>query len=287
MKKLFIVVLVSLFMLFLVGCDQVKDMVDTNHKEDNSGFVGLANPMVSYDSLEEINKKVGVEIVSPAVMGKDKEKYFVIDNKIAEYDFNLNGKTFSVRGALIYDEDISGMYDENNIFASREDFVVYTNDYFLDRFFDGDTQYTIVVKDPDDLSEESFSNICMEFEDVMKWHSNDPIIGEYYDIVSQRATCLVEREGSEYTILVDWGISANEYKSWFMTAKKDGNKLTYSGETITHTIFDENDNPTTDETASNNLGYFVFEDDKLYWKQASEKNLEECIFDKNGFELYE
>lgn len=284
MKKLFIVVLVSLFMLSLVGCEQAKDEGNANHEEDNSSVVGLANPMVSYDSLDEINNKVGVEIISPAVMGKENEKYFVISNEIAEYDFDLNGNSFTIRGALITDSDISGMYDENNTFTSGEDYTLYTNEFYLERFFDSNKQYTVVVKDPGDLSEESFMNICMELEVIMKWHRNDPIVGDYHDTVSERANCSVERSGDEYTILVDWSSSASELTTWMMSAKKDGNKLSYAGENITYYVYDENGDATTRETASNNLGYFIFEDDKLYWKEASESSLEECIFEKNIYE---
>ena len=282
MKKLLNVLLILLISFSIVACSSNSTTETEEKEEETSGNASMANPMVSYDSLEAINKKVGVNIISPAIMGKDNEKFFVIADKIAQYDFELNGSKFTVRGALETNEDISGIHDENNVFNPNEDFVFYTNDFYLDRFFDVNKQYTIVLTNPGDVTEEQFSNICSEFENIMKWHNDDPIVGEYQDSVSQRATAIVERFGDTYNIVVEWPSSSNELTSWYMyEAVLNDGKLEYQKEEMYHSIFDENgDTVSSDEKVNTTPGYFTIEDNKLYWTKASEEYLQECVFEK-------
>ena len=277
MKKILNVLLILLLCISVAACNS-----NNAPEEETSGNASMANPMVSYDSLDDINKITGVQIVSPAIMGKTNEKFFVIADKIAQYDFELNGSKFTVRGALEIKEDISGIHDESNVFNSGDDFTCYTNDFYLERFFDVDKQYTIVLTDPGDVTDEQFSNICSEFESIMKWHRDDPAVGDYQDSISERATATVERFGDTYNIVVDWSTSANELTCWYMyDAVLNDGKLEYKEEQMYHNVYDENgETISSDEKVNTTPGYFTIEDNKLYWTKASEEYLQECVFEK-------
>lgn len=279
MKKILTVLFVA---LLLCGCA-------TNNKEviNNDEPTTLANPMVEYSSLDEINKKVGVSIVSPGVMGKENEKYFVIADKIAQYDFDLNGYSWTIRGAINTEEDISGIYDENNIFEPGQSYGMYTNDFYLDRFFDGSKQYTIVLtgEGVETYSEEDFSNICLELELIMKWHRDDPIVGDYEEINNPNTYLYVERVEDEYALNINVNVSDLESYTYSMNATKQDNKLVYGGETIGHYVYDENYELITDEeTAVNYLGSFEIQDNKLLWNNASDEALRDYTFEKIIYE---
>lgn len=284
MKKILLIMFSCLFILGLTGCDRVKEVVERSGTNNNS-VSGLANPMVAYDSLDVINDKTGVEIVSPNVVGIDDEAYYIVDDRIAQYNFELDGNKFTIRGAYIIDEDISGIYDEeNNSFDSGFNFSVCTDTYYLDRFFDNDgRQYTISVSEPKNLDEDEFLSICIELEESMRWHSNDPLIGEYQDMISERATCSVERNSNKkYSIYINWSNSANEYSLWTIKAKLDGDRLVYSKEEI-ETYDYSKDDPLISEDIVQYDGYFEIKDEKLYWLGASQENQKSCIFEKVNY----
>lgn len=279
MKKLLIVLVALVMSLQLSACIAEE-------------AAGIPNPVVEYDSLEEINTIVGVGLMHPAVMGVTNERFSVISDSIAQYDCEINGLEWTFRGACITDEDISGMYYELNEFTPGQDFTLYTNEFYLERFFDGDRQYTIVVMGPISadgevlLDEETFVNICMEFEAVQKQHMDDPLVGDYEDTVSQRATAIVERHGDVYDISVSWSDSVAELNCWTMyDAIMEGNKLTYQGEEIGYYVYDEEGNETTaDITATNNLGWFEIKDGMLYWTGAAQEDCRTCVFRKIAYE---
>lgn len=275
MKK-FLIILVALVMSFqMIACFAEE-------------AVGIPNPVVEYDSLEEINTIVGVNLMHPAVMGVTNERFSVISNSIAQYECEINGLEWVFRGAYITEEDISGLYYEDNTFTPGDDFTLYTNECYLERFFDGERQYTIAVMGPVSadgevlMDEETFMNICMEFESIQKQHTDDPLVGDYEDTVGQRATAIVERQGDVYNISVTWSDSVSEFNCWIMyDAVLAENRLTYQGEEIGHYTYDEEGNETSAEiTATNNLGWFEIKDGMLYWTGAAQEECRTCVFEK-------
>lgn len=271
MKKLFILMLVFIMGISLAGCSK-KDEQNAN----------MPNPVVQYESLEEINKIAQTNIVSPAVMGKENEKYSVISNKVAQYNVDINGYEFTIRGAKETTEDISGIYDDKNIFAPNVDQTNYLNDYFVHRFFIDKTQYTIVLVRPDDMERTTFDNICEEIEDGIKGPSGKKdYSGNYIDIVSQRATMEISKgTESDYDIVVSWSSSASITTEWHMHANKEVGKLSYAGEEIYTTEYDENGDVISKEmTAANNLGYFTIDGPRIRWEGAAQEECRECIFE--------
>lgn len=285
MKKLLNLLFALLMCLSLVACNTKEEV-----KDDEP--IGMANPVVEYASLEEINEKIDVNLLKPAVMGVSNERFSIINNTIAQYECDINGLQWIFRAAHITDEDISGIYNEYNVFEPNQDSGLYVNEFYLDRFFDGDKQYTIVVKDPITaqgylvLDEGVFSDCCMELKLIQKAHMDDPLVGDYQDTVGQRAIAYVERFGDTYNISVNWSDSNDVFNCWTMfDAVKDGDKLTYQGEQFGQYTYDAEGNVTSsNETASNNVGYFEIKDGMLYWTGAAQEQCRTCVFEKMIYE---
>lgn len=275
MKKSLIIVSVIISLFVLCACSNNKENAD-----DENYISGVANPIVEKDSLDAINSEIGTNIVAPAVMGKTDERYSVISNEIAQYNFSLNGYDWTIRGAKKIDEDISGIWDDHNEFVSGSESTVYMNDWYLYRFFDGDYQYTVVVDNPENFDETTFSNIKDEIKNCII--GVDPFEGEYTDNVSQRATAIVKKDGDIYHVTVSWSSSASKTTVWSMECKKEDNKLTYAGENFaTYEYNDEGEETICGDGASNNIGWFDINEGKLAWTGANEEYCRACVFEKN------
>lgn len=288
MKKIITMAFIAAMIAAFCGCSKDMNSSPAETGPAEEAPAGTPNPIVVYHSLEEINEIAKVNLMKPAVMGVSEEQFSVIDGKIAQYVCDINGREWTFRGACITDEDISGMYHEQNVFTPKEDYGLYANEFFLDRFFDGDRQYTIVVKDPISadgeilLDEETFSNCCMEMKSIQQQHMDDPLVGDYQNAADERMTVYVERRGDEYIISVNLSVSDGEFKCWTMQgAVNEGDRLTYRGEEIGRYTYDVEGNETSSEvTAANNSGYFEIKDGKLYWTGAAQEECRSCVFEK-------
>lgn len=281
MKKIWMVLMtVVLCAAFAVGVVCAE--------ESPEGSAGMPNPIVEYASLEEINEKTGVSLMKPPTAEVSEESFSVISDTIAQYVCKIDGREWIFRGAYITDEDISGMYDEHNEFSPYMDFTLYTNEFYLERFFDDERQYTIAVMNPVSpegevlLDEERFSEVCMSLEAYQKQHIDDPLVGDWQDTVSQRATAYVQRIGDIYFVSVNWADSAYAFTCWTMVnAVREGDRLTYQGEEIGHYTYDEDGNDESAEvTMANNVGYFEIRDGLLYWTGAAQETCRACVFEK-------
>lgn len=270
-------VTLCLLMLFTI-CACAKQETKNQETEEIIGGQTV-NPIIECTSLDEINTKAGVTIVSPGVMGKEDKSYTYInvDPIIAQYVFEVNGIEYCVRGSKNVNEDISGLYDDANVFESGINRTVITSEYKMDRFFVDGKQYVLTINDKGELTEEQFYTIVEEIESI---HGVDPIVGEYADRTSQRATAIITKENDQYVIMVHWSSSATESTEWTMYAKLDDDKLTYGGENITNYVYDDKGNETKEETATNNIGYFEIKDNVLYWKGAALDYCRDCAFEK-------
>lgn len=140
MKKLFVLLIVLVMCLNLSACGT------NENEEENNEPIGMKNPVVYYDSLDEINEMIDVQLLKPTLSTVENEMYSVIDNRIAQYTCSMDGFEWIFRAAHITNEDISGMNIEFNVFEEKQDSGLYVNEFYLDRFFDGDKQYTTVIK---------------------------------------------------------------------------------------------------------------------------------------------
>lgn len=254
--------------------------------------VGMPNPVVEYGSLEEINAIAGVALMRPAVMGVTNERYTVISNTVAQYVCEINGLEWTFRAACVTDKDISGMHHEYNEFIPDQDSGITTNEFYLERFFDGNRQYTIVVKDPISqdgeifLDQDLFSDICMELESIQKLHLDDPLVGNYQDTADQTVTACIERRGDVYFIGINRAASDLEVDCWniYDAVMEDG-RLSYQGEEICRYAFDAEGNEISNEvTVLNHLGCFEIRDGLLYWTGAAREECRAWIFEKIVYE---
>lgn len=292
MKKIAVVCIVLMMCFGLAACNAKEPAKETEKESKKTeGSANMINPVVEYSSLAKINEKVGVNLMKPSIMGVSDERFSIISDKVAQYVCKISGVEWTFRAAKTTEEDISGIHSEHNEFIPGQDFGMYDNEFYLVRFFDDDTQYTISVRNPisEDgeviLEQEVFNNCCMELEMIQKQHWDDPLVGDYQDRVSQRATACVERHGNLYNISVCWAYSNNEITCWTMLdAEKDGDKLTYRGEEIAHSTFDADGNELScDVTMANNIGYFEIKDGILYWTGAAQEQCRTCEFEKEVY----
>ena len=169
MKKLFAILLCLLMVLSLAACGAEEVAPEEPNPFENGGTVdgiGIANPWVEYDSLEEINAEVGCYLCEPGVMGKSNEHFAVCDMgeyKIAEYQFTLGGNRICFRCAPVT-TDISGVYDEavQKAFAEPCDGTidtVTTDTMKLARWATLDGQYVLMVADNGEMGLDSFEMI--------------------------------------------------------------------------------------------------------------------------------
>ena len=271
MKRIISLTLCLLILMSISGCNKKSE-------EEKIG-ANTVNPIIECESLEEVNEKADVNIVSPGVMGKEDKAYNYINVEpiIGQYIFEVNGIEYTLRASKNTKQDISGLYVDSNVFEEGKDFMLIDKEYKMDRFFIDGTQYVLTIKDNGELTEEQFYTIISEIEQNQ---GKDPLVGEYADTTSQRATAIVLKEDDKYVITVHWSSSASDTMEWTMYADLDGDRLTYAGENIVNYITDDKGNQTVNETASNNIGYFEIKDSILYWKGAAMDYCRDCAFEK-------
>ena len=138
--------LLILCLLLLVGCSNQAN--------------GMANPMTSRDSLEEVNEITHGNITRPGVMGITQEGFYTIETKegiIGEYDFVLNDVGYTIRFSdTIVNNDISGVYIDGNPAFSDDLSVTQAEgaDLKLARWFNTDGQYVFMA--PNTVSDDVF-----------------------------------------------------------------------------------------------------------------------------------
>ena len=153
MKKILTVLLILIFVL--TGCSN-----KTGGSEDGSAW-----DYVEYETIEEINKIVGSNLVSASIAGKDNEKFGVISKNIAQYTFEANGEKWCLRASKDVDNDISGLNYETIGFEKDITATYYTDDVYAFRFFFDETQYVISLDVKDmEVSGSYFDSVCNEFK---------------------------------------------------------------------------------------------------------------------------
>lgn len=284
MKKLLIVLAALVMGLQLTVCSA--------EEEKNVTPFGMPNPVVEYGSLEEINTLTGVRLIRPSIVGVTNERYFIINNTVAQYICEINGMEWTFRSAYVTNEDISGIYHEYNTFSPYQNFGLVSNEFYLERFFDGDRQYTVAVKDPisEDgevfLQQEIFMDICMELESIQKQHLDDPLVGDYQDRANKTVTACIERHGDVYLIGMNRSVSDLILDCWNMyDAVLEDGRLSYQGEEICRYTFDEEGNEISSEvTVSDHPGCFEIKDGMLYWTGAAQEECRAWVFKKIVYE---
>ncbi|MDO4940073.1 MAG: hypothetical protein Q4E33_00075 [Erysipelotrichaceae bacterium] len=278
MKNILKVVLVSMMCLCLFACS------NTVEPEDET-ISGMSNPMVVYDSLEEINEKVGVKLSIPQDMVTEKESYQIINDEIAEYDFTDEGYQFALRGAKKND-DISGIYINSKMAYDKDDLGFVEDENFKAyRFFVEENQYVLTVKDNGEISEDDFDIICNSIEnEIYKNESCEDtiaLIGNYQDSYTQRASATIELAGRDKVLLtITWPNSVEEYEEWGAVSSCSSNKIRYDSLVHKVIVTDAEGNSDVSTNIVEEDGFFVIKDGKLYWTGANDETKANCVFEK-------
>ena len=109
MKKLIAIALCALCLVSLAACGSKAPA------EEGSAAAEIANPFVTYDTLEEASKAVGFDLQAPeTIEGCPIESIQVMNNSLIQityYDSEADGNRIVLRKAAGVD-DISGDYNE-------------------------------------------------------------------------------------------------------------------------------------------------------------------------------
>ena len=312
MKKMLFLTLILALMLSLAACgsapepapapaDDPAPTVPPETSEEAPFIPGLPNPMVSCETLDEINEAVGCRLCTPAVAGVSDKAYFVIttpDGEMAETQFTVAGLKYNFRCAAVADHDISGLYIGENGTAFEgtaiSDELQYAEDgsFKAARWFTMDGQYVLSVTDEGQMDKDTFLAIAEELRartqpgmsegEYAAYYAD--LEGSYADTVSQRAMAEVTANGGEgVTIVVKWGSSASETDQWKMEARltEDG-LLSYPGEerSVFVTEADGTVNQMMADAAMVPGWFAVSEDGHLEWTGANDEQCKTCVFEK-------
>lgn len=156
MKQIFIALLSLIFLISLTACSISINQTGSENTQ-------IANPMVAKESLEEINSAIGSSIVKPSE-DVTNERFYLISDSIGEYDFTLNGISYTLRVAQTED-DISGIYVGNTTIGKTigEGMAVcYEGGQWMKQFKDG-IQYSLASDYKEGLTEEIYSVMAKIF----------------------------------------------------------------------------------------------------------------------------
>lgn len=279
MKKILAVLLcLSFISLIFSACGKA----DT---PDNGSSANMVNPVEEYSSLDEINKAAGTKLVSPDDGSLSAESFSVISNSISQYKFTLGGCEYCFRASAESDDDISGIYLDNGKTAfegqSESGAVAASGEFKAFRFFVDGIQYVLSVNDNNSLDADYFNRMGEKLQNsVIKAVSSPEVTklaGQYQDSYTKRATAevkLYDKDAVEITI--KWASSASQEDVWSIKAVKDGDRLTYTADSIAHTRTEE-DNQT--ELKDFGAGYFEITEAGICWTGSGVESTEKCVFE--------
>lgn len=170
MKKSFILLTTLGLIMLFAGCSAAPEAqatkaettketteaaateIETTAKETEASeqVVGLPNPMVEYESLEEVNEILGGYMCKPAAMGVTDEMFWTIDageqGMLGQYCYELNGIGYTMRFSPNQTGDITGVYTNagNTVYGEPNgDVIEYAHESgtLFARWFTIDGQY--------------------------------------------------------------------------------------------------------------------------------------------------
>lgn len=158
-----------------------ETLIETNTgtTEFSEETVGLANPMVEYKSLGEVNEILGGAMCKPAVMGVTDEKFWTINcgelGMLGQYCYNLNGIGYMMRFSPNQTGDITGVYtnEGNTVYGEPTDEIIeYANDsgILFARWFTIDGQYVFECES-NEVTNDNFSTIAEEIYNITLNHA--------------------------------------------------------------------------------------------------------------------
>ncbi|MCQ2483623.1 MAG: hypothetical protein MJ153_09075 [Clostridia bacterium] len=148
----------------------VTEAITEASSEETEESVGMVNPMVEYDSLEEVNETLGGAMCKPAVMGVTDEQFWTIDcgeqGMLGQYCYKVNGVAYTMRFSPNQTGDITGVYtsEGNTVYGEPTDeLIAYAQDsgILFARWFTIDGQYVLECES-NELTTELFEDVAEE-----------------------------------------------------------------------------------------------------------------------------
>ena len=282
-KKTTAILLLAVFLcLFaLAGCTKQPN----TGNEGEGGKTGLANPMVEYESLSEINKAAGTALAKADGTVTD-EAYFVIGETLADYRFTADGVDYTYRGSKRKD-DISGLWvDGKTVFANEEpgaDPVIFAGDGFVTmRWFADSVQYVLTARGDgvtfDAVSDRMFGFVAETVPDGPAYRALE---GTYGEANGLRYALYAGYTGTAVRIIVFRSDSETEATYWTMQCRfDDGGRLAYADCRCVNESVDADGNYSDAVVYENGEGFFTVENGSLLWTGAADEENKPCIFER-------
>lgn len=253
MKKSLIIILMIMLILCFTGCKKEENSFDGIYEKEAEDL--LSDDAVVYYSLDEINEKIGCNIVEPGIMGRSMETYSIVGDTIAQYKCVLAGCEFTIRASKSQD-DISGIKINDEVPFVGDDYAEDATTKAF-RFFIDDMQYVIVTVDNGDLDKDTFMIVCNEVKDLCSNNSSS-FAGTYVDSMSQRASATVlENEDSTYTITIEYPNSSSDSIVWDINASLNDNELSINSCSQSTVSYNEAGEAVTDNVTEVALKPFI------------------------------
>lgn len=143
---------------------------ETEASEATEAPIGLANPMVEYGSLEEVNEILGGYMCKPATMGVTNEMFWTINcgdqGMLGQYCYDVNGVSYTMRFSPNQTGDITGVYtnEGNTVYGDPNcDVIEYAHDsgILFARWFTIDGQYVLEAPS-NEFTTEIFEGVAEE-----------------------------------------------------------------------------------------------------------------------------
>lgn len=264
-----------LLVLLLCACGTENNNVPYSIKDD-------------YQTLIDINEKIGSSLLLPESWEVSDESFYVLDNKIAVYDFMMNEYACSLRASKVLDEDISGLLidDEAAFNSFNNDYSLNTNNKNIKvgRFVINDTQYAFSMKYKsldDKIFEDNINAIRQNIFDNELVDTIKNLEGIYYEESGTRAEATVKvLENSVIAIDIIVPKSELAYEEWIVfNSSFNGTKIKY-GEYLHLLVEEKDEGEEVTDLEDSSSGYFEVIDEKLYWTGSNDENNSKCVFIK-------
>lgn len=291
MKKITAIILSLIFIcLAMAGCGkkisaEPESATESDTQQTTENAAGMPNPMVSFNSLDEINQKTGVNLVKPGAMGVSNEAFYVVNSTLADYRFSIGGFDYTFRASKNINEEISGIYIDGELAfeGEKSDYSFKSGEeYKAIRFFVNNIQYVLSVKDDSEIADTDFDATAVELMNtIMQVTSGEEyvaLLGDYQDSYSQRATAQVGLgDTNKLHIQITWGSSADETDLWDISGKIKDGKIVYDKDGIFHYHYTEE---SYKEVADTVAGYFEITDKGFNWSGSGIESTQNCAFEK-------
>ncbi len=287
MKRLLAVLLAAVLLASLAACTKQPN-------SGNGGDADMINPMVEYDTLDEINGVCGTALSLSALPGVTEPRYYVIGGDLADLRFDSDGIAFSFRGTK-GTEDVSGIWVEGGtVFANEalsERPSVYEGDGFVTMRWLADGIQYVLTAQSDGVTYERVRGVMNRLAAGTIPHGSEYVLleGNYADPDDPDIAVYIGTLGDSVYVFVNRMDTATAMTNWTMTARFDrAGKLVYEDCRCLTGSVDANGVYSETTVSENGRGWFTLERSAdallsgavLRWDGAADETCRACVFER-------